>query len=255
MKYSKLLLVIALFLGLNLACTKDQSAEIALQNGISGSITRFTTHQNYLYALNLNEVLTYDISNADKPKLVSTLTTDYGLETITIYDGYIYLGSATALYILGIDNPAAPVILSKTERLESFSGCDPVVVKGNYAYSTIKIIENICGNIGSRSALIVYDVTDKTRPRQINIFEMSIPNGLAYSDDYLFVCDEGYDRIEIFDINTPFNVKWLPTSVVITDPVDLIINGTKMIVSTKTNFEIYDISDLANIKKVGIINK
>jgi hypothetical protein len=254
MKNFKLVLFIGL-LFCSFQCSKDQSAEFASESGISGSITRFAAYQSYLYALNLNEVQTYDISDADHPKLVNTLATDYGLETITIYDGFVYLGSTTALYILDISNPAAPVILSQTARLESFSGCDPVAVKGNFAYSTIKIIQNICGRVGSESALIVFDVTNKSNPLQITTFPLGIPNGLSIKDNHLFVCDEGYDRIEIFDITDPYNVVWSPISVVITDPVDLIINGNKMIVSTKTNFEIYDISDIAAIKKVGIINK
>jgi hypothetical protein len=254
MKNALFFSILALCLGFQ--CSKDQSVDLSLLSGSSGSITRFTTHQNYLYGLNLNEVQTYDITDADHPKLVNRLATDYGLETITVYDGYIYLGSTTALYILDISNPAAPMILSKTSTTaETFSHCDPVVVKGDYAYSTLKTIQNFCGNINSTSELVVFDVKDKTNPVQINSFPMNIPNGLGIKDNYLFVCDEGYDRIEIFDITDPTDVKWLTISVVITDPVDLIINGTKMIVSTKTNFEIYDISDISAIRKVGIITK
>lgn len=96
-----------------------------------------------------------------------TLPTEYGLETIIIYDNTIYLGSKTALYILSIDNPAAPVILSQTERVNfPFGGCDPVIVKDTYAYSTVKIIENICGQPATQSALLVYDVSNKSAPDQ-----------------------------------------------------------------------------------------
>jgi hypothetical protein len=249
-----------LFFGLFLtafSCTKDQNlAEIATsENGVSGSITRFAVHQNYLYGLNLNEVLTYDLADADHPKLVNRLRTDYGLETITIYDGNVYLGSTTSLYILDISNPATPNILSQTPRLQNFSGCDPVAVKGDYAYSTIKIIENICGNTSSSSALIVFDVKDKTNPRQISSYPLNIPNGLSIKDNYLFICDEGSDKLEIFDISNPLEMKLTDFSFGITDPVDLIVSGDKMIVSAKTNFVIYDISEMLNIRKVGIINK
>ncbi len=237
------------------ACAKDAASE--LNPGKSGSITRFAVYQNFMYVLNLNEVQTYDIQDKEKPKLVHRLATDYGLETITIYDNTVFLGSSTALYILDISNPAAPKILSQSDRLENlgFSGCDPVVVKDNYAYSTIKIIENFCGSVSVQSALVVYDVTDKSAPFSVGIYTMGIPNGLGYKDNYLFVCDEGDDKLWVLDISNPQQLSFTDYSLSITDPVDLIVDGQRMIVSSKTDFQIFDISDISNIKKVGLISK
>lgn len=245
------------FLALLLAaCAKDFDG-LESAAGKSGSITRFVVHNGYMYTLNPNEVLTYSLQNPDKPALVHRLATDYGLETIIIYDNTIYLGSNTALYILDISNPAAPAILSQTGRSTLFfGGCDPVVVKDNYAYSTIKIIQNICGNVSSESALLVYDVSNKSMPVERGMYSLNIPNGLGYRDNYLFVCDEGSDRLEVFDISDPLDVKKLPEhAVYLTDPYDLIVDGQKMIVSTKTDFQIYDLSQLPLIKKTGTIEK
>ncbi len=248
------LLVIGMAL-LAAACSKD-AADFAGAGGKSGSITRFAVYKNYMYALNLNEVLTYSLQDPDNPALVHRLPTDYGLETIIIYDNTVYLGSTSSLYILDISNPAAPGILSKTDRLlEFFGGCDPVVVKDNYAYSTVKIIQNICGQVSSRSALIVYDVSDKTAPVTEDTYTLDIPNGLGYKDNYLFVCDEGSDRLEVFDISDPRSLKWTNYSVAVTDPNDLIVAGEKMIVSTKTDFQVFDISDVTAILKIGTIGK
>ncbi len=236
------------------ACSKDAAFSDA--TGKSGSITRFAVHQNYMYALNQNEVLTYSLQDADNPVLVHRLPTDYGLETIIIYDNTVYLGSTSSLYILDISNPAAPSLLSKTDRQEVFiGGCDPVVVKDNYAYSTVKIIENICGRISAQSALIVYDVSDKTAPIAKGTYPLGIPNGLGYKENYLFVCDEGDDRLEVFDISNPLALTQPGYSVAITDPYDLIVDGDKMIVSTKTDFQIFDISDIAAIRSIGQIAK
>ncbi len=159
MKKILFILPIALLL---FACSKDAALSEA-GAGQSGSITRFAVFQHYMYVLNLNEVQTYDISQKEHPVLVHRLATDYGLETITIYDNAVFLGSTTALYILDVSDPAAPKIQSKSERLSDigFSGCDPVAVKGNYAYSTIKTILNICGTASAQSDLVVYDITDK----------------------------------------------------------------------------------------------
>lgn len=246
--------ILLLLLGLT-ACSQD--AGLLENPGQSGSITRFAVHNGYMYALNLNEVLTYSLAQADQPALVHRLPADYGLETIIIYDNTIYIGSRSALYILDISNPAAPVILSKTNREDAFfNGCDPVVVKGDYAYSTVKIIQNVCGNVSTESALLVYDVRDKSAPVRVGTYPLGQPNGLGYKDNYLFVCDEGADRLEVFDIGNPEALASLPASAVgLVDPVDLIVNGDKMIVSTKTDFQIFDVGNLPLIRRIGQISK
>lgn len=237
------------------ACSKE-AASVG-EPGKSGSITRFAVYQDYMYVLNLNEVQTYNIKDKEHPVLINHLATDYGLETITIYDNSVFLGSTSALYILDISNPAAPVIQSKSDRLSDigFSGCDPVVVKGNYAYSTIKIVQNICGTIGAESALVVYDISNKSNPVIVGTYSLGIPNGLGYKDNYLFICDEGTDELLIFDISNPKNVQELPYSLNITDPYDLIVDGERLIVSAKTSFQIFDVSDIIAIKKLGQILK
>ena len=225
--------------------------------GQSGSITRFAVHNGFMYALNPNEIVTYDLSNADEPKKVNALQTDYGLETIFIYENTIYLGSRNALYILGLENPKQPNILSQTTRDEIFiGGCDPVVVQGNYAYSTVKIIENICGWTNSFSALIVYDVTDKENPIEVGTYPLNVPNGLGIKGNRLFVCDEGSDQITIFDISDPTNLQMLwDESITADNPFDVIVSGNTMIVSMQTQFEIFDVSDLNNIVPVGVITR
>lgn len=248
-----LLLLSLIFL--HFSCSKD--SEAVNNVGQSGSITRFAVYDHYMYVLNLDEVQTYDITQKEHPALINRLKTDFGLETIVIYDNTIFLGSTTALYIVNIDNPAAPVIQAKSDRLSDlgFSGCDPVVVKGNYAYSTIKVIRNACGTIAARSALVVYDISDKSSPKTVGTYDLDIPNGLGYKDNFLFVCDEGSDQLRIFDISNPEALQEKPYSVNITDPNDLIVDGDRMIVSSKTDFQIFDIADIVVIKKLGQIPK
>ncbi len=235
----------------------ESSLESLSDVGKSGSITRFAIYQHYMYVLNLNEVQTYDITQKDKPVLVHHLPTDYGLETITVYDSTVFVGSTTALYILDVSNPAAPTIQSQSDRLTDigFNGCDPVAVKGNYAYSTLKVIANACGRVSAQSALVVYDITDKSAPVVVGTYFLSTPNGLAYKDHYLFVCDEGRDQLIVFDITDPTNLVETGYALDITDPYDLIVDGQKMIVSSKTDFQVFDVSDVTQIKRLGQIVK
>lgn len=235
-------------------CSKDQN--MSFEDGQSGSITRFVVHNDYMYVLNLNEVKTFSLSNPDNPQLVNVLTTDYGLETIIIYDETIFIGSTNALYILGIDQPGNPVLLSKSERgTILLEGCDPVVVKDNFAFSTIKIINNVCGNINANSALVVYNVEDKLNPVFIGQYPLNQPNGLGYKGDYLLVCDEGSQLMEVFDISNPYEVVLTDYSFGVSDPVDIIIKGEQAIISSKKEFQFYDISDIADIRPLGVIGK
>lgn len=248
------LMAIVLFL---VGCSADRGSFDVQEGGTSGSITRFVVHNSFMYVLNPNEVQTFDVSDSANPVLVNQLETDYGLETILIYKEKIYLGSRTALYILGIDNPAEPQILSQTDREAAFfNGCDPVAVKDAYAYSTIKIIQNVCGNVGAESALLVYDVSDAEAPDLLSTHFLDLPNGLSYVGDFLFVCDAGQQALICFDISDPFAVQRVEDfDIAIVEPVDLIVDGDRMIVSTISDFKILDISDLSNVQIVGEIDK
>lgn len=246
------------FISLLLFGCNEAGLEGIAPNGQSGSITRFAVHNSFMYVLNPNEIITYSLADPENPEQKSTLETDYGLETIIIYDNTIYVGSRNALYILGIDNPAVPELLAKSDRLDFpfAGGCDPVVVKGNYAYSTIKIIQNICGSFNAESVLIVYDVSNKNEPELIGTYPMREPNGLGYKDNYLMVCDTGIDELVLFDISNPNKlVRLNDANISIDDPMDIIINKNKMIVSTANNFEIYDVTDITNIEAIGSIPK
>jgi len=239
------------------SCDGDSALGLESQNGTSGSITRFATLDGYMYTLNPNQIQTFDITDPNNPELKSELETEYGLETIFIYDNRIYIGSRTGLYILGLDDPAQPNLLSQTLRSDEFFGaCDPVVVKDNYAYSTVKTIENICGTFNTRSALLIYEVSDPENPVLSQTFDLETPNGLAYTDQFLYVCDTGSELLRVFDISDPSNVEERnDLDYSIQDPYDIIVDEDRMIVSTLNDFVILSIGDNAAVTYVKTIAK
>src|SRR5690606_11049005 len=99
-----------LFIG----CSKSDDALNDAQTGKPGSITRFAIVNDYMYVLDQNRILTYHIANAQEPEQVATTMTDYGLETIIAYEGTIYIGSRSALYILDISIPDKPFVSGKS---------------------------------------------------------------------------------------------------------------------------------------------
>lgn len=165
--------------------------------GQGGSLARFSIKGNYLYVAEASELSVFDISNPETTNLINEEYAGWQIETIFNSGDYLYLGSSTGMYIYSIENPTTPRQLS---YLQHVMGCDPVVVKDNYAYVTIRNGNN-CGQ--AENLLDVVDISDKTTPFIAERYEMENPFGLGTKDNWLFVCD-GSAGLKVYDIeNTP----------------------------------------------------
>lgn len=166
-------------------------------SGTGGSMARFSIKDNYLYVADNSQLSVFDITNPGNPDRVSSEYAGWQIETIFNYEDHLYLGSATGMYIYSIENPGAP---QQVSFLRHVLGCDPVVVKDNYAYVTIRG-GNTCGQ--NFNQLDIVDISDKSNPEIVNTYEMNNPYGLGVKDNWLFVCD-GNAGLKIYDIeNTP----------------------------------------------------
>ncbi len=177
--------------------TLDNSSAEGGRTGTGGSMARFSIKENYLYVADQMSLSVFDISNPLNTNLLGSEYAGWQIETIFNYEDHLYLGSATGMYIYSLENPASPTQVS---FLQHVLGCDPVVVKENFAYVTIRG-GNECGQ--NFNQLDVVDISDKQNPKIASTYEMNNPYGLGVKDDWLFVCD-GNDGLKIFDIkNTP----------------------------------------------------
>lgn len=177
--------------------TLDNSSAEGGRTGTGGSMARFSIKENYLYVADQMSLSVFDISNPSNTNLLGSEYAGWQIETIFNYEDHLYLGSATGMYIYSLENPASPTQVS---FLQHVLGCDPVVVKENFAYVTIRG-GNECGQ--NFNQLDVVDISDKQNPKIASTYEMNNPYGLGVKDDWLFVCD-GNDGLKIFDIkNTP----------------------------------------------------
>lgn len=172
--------------------------------GKAGSLTRFQIFDDYLYTVSSHEMTIFNISNLSQPTLVSTGHAGNNLETMFEADGYLYLGSTDGMYIYGLDNPADPNYVSEFVH---WTGCDPVVVDGDYAYLTIRSGNN-CGD--QESVLEVIDISDKNTPKLVATYGMDNPYGLGFKNDNLFVCD-GESGLKVFDKTNPLDLKPIQT--------------------------------------------
>ncbi len=121
-------------------------------------MARFAISGNYLYVVNNTYLLVYDISNPAETVQKSTVPVGWQIETIFPYDDKLFIGSSTGLFIYELKDPANPTRLGAVGH---FRACDPVVTQGNTAYLTLRG-NGTCGS--PNNALMVYDVTDLTKP-------------------------------------------------------------------------------------------
>jgi hypothetical protein len=237
MKNTFLFLIIALFF----SCSKD-SAKLSESNttGKNGSLTRFAIKDNYMYALDLNYLKVFDISDGDTPVLKNKVLVDYGIETISIYGNFVYLGAVDGVYIIDINNPQQPVEL---EKIEHHVSCDPVVVQNNIAYSTQRSNAVGCGTAWTNSVLAVYDVSNPQNPNLLTSLSMGQPYGLAVENNWLFVCDEDKGGVVIFDVSNP-EFPEEKGKISVEQPRDIILTYPYMIISSKTSFKIYNYTNV-----------
>ncbi|MBC8047934.1 MAG: hypothetical protein H7Y00_14145 [Fimbriimonadaceae bacterium] len=203
--------------------------------GIAGSTAQFAIVDDYLYCLDSWSMDLFDITNPTHPVQTTTVQMPWNIETIFPYEDYIFIGSTTGVQIYDNSNPATPTFISQFVHIES---CDPVVVQGNYAYSTLRSENSFCG--GFTNELDVIDISDITNPQLSKTYNMSSPYGLGIDNEYLFICDK-IAGLKMYDVSDPLDMQLLQT-VNIQTPIDVIpVNGL-LIVITENAFYQYDYS-------------
>jgi len=214
--------------------------------GIGGSMARFITYDDYLYALESTYKLKcIDISNTDQVEVKSEQTLWGNIETVFIADQHMYVGTSNGMHILSLDQPSFPNLLSTYQHITS---CDPVVVEGDWAYVTLRS-GNLCG--GNQNLLEVINVSDKTDPVREASFGMKSPYGVGIDNDILFVC-EGEFGLRVFDASDKQSIA---QNKIAEFPgihaYDVIPLGSFLLLIGDEGFQIYDYTNLEDIHLLG----
>ncbi|TWO33462.1 hypothetical protein E1J38_006090 [Seonamhaeicola sediminis] len=172
--------------------------------GVGGSLARFQIVNNYLYTVDSHEMTIFNMGNLSNPTKITTFYAGNNIETLFQAEGYLYIGSTDGMYIYDLADAENPTRLSEFIH---WTGCDPVVVSGNYAYLTIRGGNN-CGE--QESVLEVIDVTDKTNPILAKRYALDNPYGLGIKGNMLFVCD-GASGLKLFNRNSPVDLNLIRT--------------------------------------------
>jgi len=159
--------------------------------GQAGSFARFSLKNDYLYVINNFELFSYDISTPEKPRQTNSTSVAWNIETLFPYKDYLFIGSQTGLFIYGIENPASPEYVSQFDHANA---CDPVYVKDDIAYVTLRG-GTWCQTFTNQ--LDVLDVSDIRNPKLIETYPMHNPHGLSVVNNTLYLCD-GSDGLKVF---------------------------------------------------------
>lgn len=168
--------------------------------GTGGSMARFTIVSDYLYVVDQFSLRVFDLGQPTAPVQSNVVNIGWGIETIFPYQDKLFIGSNSGMFIYDNSNPLQPVQLAAFAHARA---CDPVFVKDNFAWVTLRS-GNICDGFINQLDLI--DITNITNPVLMRSFPMDNPHGLSIKGDQLFLC-EGEYGLKSFDIADPMQVS------------------------------------------------
>lgn len=241
-----------------ISCTQDsQSLEASSGTTLNGSYATLLAIDNYLYALNDQELSTFDITDSKDPVEVDKQNVGFDVENIYHNAGVLFIGSSTSLHIFTIGVDGIPVRQNETqynfEEQEDWRPCDPVIADDQFAYVTLSTLaDGPCGGRAWINELRIYDVSDLSQPELISITQMDFPKGLAIEGNHLFVC-EGNLGLKLFDVTdktAPVEL-WEDTGF---ESYDIILKDGLMMVVGPEAIRQYDYNNIDDIVYLSSID-
>lgn len=179
------------------SCSEGESASPVSPDtqGKGGSMARFAVSGDYLYTVDDSGLNLFDISTPADPQQRNKVPLQFGVETIFPFQNMLFIGTQRGMYIMSIQNPAAPQVLSLYEHVTS---CDPVVTDGRYAYVTLRTGRTCTA--AAVNQLDIVDIQNVEAPVLVKPYSMTNPNGLGIDGNLLFVCDDGLKVYDATDV-------------------------------------------------------
>ena len=216
--------------------------------GVGGSMARFGLYKEYLYIVNQNSLLTLKLKSNSEVTLLNTSYVNWNVETIFITDNHLFLGTQNGMIVQSLEVPERP---SQKGSFSHMTACDPVVIKGDLAFVTLKG-GNTCG--GALNQLDVVRMSDGySKFALLKSYPMFGPQGLGIDDDLLFICD-GDAGLKIYNSSDPMAIT---NNMIATFPLinayDVIPRNNYLFMIGEEGFMLYDYTNIQNIKQIGII--
>ena len=214
--------------------------------GVGGSMARFGLYKDFLYIVNQSSLLTFKLNSNSQVTLLNTNYVNWTVETIFITDNHLFLGTQSGLIVQSLEVPEKP---SQKGTFSHMTACDPVVIKGDLAFVTLK------GGTTCRGSLNQLDVVQMSNSYSkftlLKSYPMYGPQGLGIDDDLLFICD-GDAGLKIYNAADPLAIVQLAIFPSI-HAYDVIPMNDYLFMIGEDGFMLYDYSEIQDIKQIGII--
>lgn len=223
-----------------ISCDESNDSAALVSSGSGGSLARFAIVDNQLYVVNNQDLITFDISEPGVLKESNLSDVGFGIETIFPLGNNLFIGSESAMFIYDISDPLTPSLISTYPHI---TNCDPIVVQGDFAYSTLRGSANC--RFGGQDRVEIVNIEDLFNPVQVSIFTNVItPYGLGIKDNVLYVCQADFG-LKLIDVENPEAPFELQTEDVFA--LDVIVSGNRLILTGQDGVFQYDISDPQNL--------
>lgn len=195
----RIIFLLAWVVSLLVSCDSEVFTDSA-SSSQAGSMARFVVRDDYLYVVGDDNLMTVNIEDSTRMRITSNQYIGPNIETLFSYDSLLFMGSTDGMYACGLNQPSKPSLISVYHHITSY---DPVVVRGNYAFVTLR------SGMGwnSRNELQVIDMTHMDNPVEVATYPMTSPRGLAVTDSLLFVCDN--TSLVVMNALDPLNMNVL----------------------------------------------
>ena len=216
--------------------------------GVGGSMARFGLYKNMLYIVDQYNLYTFKLNSASDASLLNTSNVGWNVETIFITDDHMFLGTQNGMIVQSLEVPERP---SQIATFSHITACDPVVIKGDLAFVTLKGGTTCRGTVNQLDVIRMSNGYSKFD--LLKSYPMYGPQGLGIDDDLLFVCD-GDAGLKIYNAADPMTItNNMIASFPLINAFDVIPMNNYLFMIGDKGFTLYDYSKIQNIKQIGFI--
>lgn len=149
---------------------------------------------DFLYAAGGDTLSVYNVRRADQPELIWRRGGfGNGRQLAAVGDRLYLTAREFGLWILDIQKPASPAVLTQFDTAELATG---IATAGNLVFVTLRIY-----------GVEILDCSDPRHPRHLSLIRTPEAQSAAYSGGLLYVGDWGAGCVTVLDISNPL----LPT--------------------------------------------
>lgn len=229
----------------DVATAEEASNEAPVHEPTStaGSMTRFLPIDNFLYTINFNELILFQLDAENKPNRWGKFDTATTAETLFRLNDLLFVGSVSGMLMYDVTDASNPFYINS---IDHFRSCDPVVADTTHAYVTLRGGTNC---FTENNELQIIDIQDPEALFVASRHIMFNPHGLAIVDNHLLVCDgtAGIKVVDVTDRTRPKVVNTYP----IDFAYDVIVHYPVAIVVGEQTMHQYDISNLPEMVKIS----